>query len=142
MLKLERRPYGPESTADEVDAIRARVHQEKGDIFILHEMPVISEFSIDLQFRQLLECTSKLPYFYVLIDLTESKPPNARQRALLKRKYGSIRDQIAHAAFFTEKNHLITAAVKFVSAGIGFNSHSVHRTRPQALQAIDNARRV
>src|SRR5262245_57097989 len=57
-MKLESRPYGPDSTPEEIQAIRNRVSVYDGDIVMYKEVPVQSLFQLDLFQEKLEQITS------------------------------------------------------------------------------------
>jgi hypothetical protein len=133
------RPYGPDSTPEEIVAIRARIAPLGGDLVIYREMPVQSPFHLDLFEEELLRVSASMPELALLIDLTEARPPNAHTRERLRelfRKLGNLRA----AAVFTEKNFVVNLAAKFVLSGLGLKKYSIHRTREEALAALGHGR--
>jgi hypothetical protein len=137
-MKLEARPYGPDSTEEEAEAIRARIASLGGDVVLYREMPVQSPFHLDLFAEELARLASAMPSIALLIDLTEAKPPNAATRERLREIFGGLKN-LRHAAVFTGKNFVVNLAAKFVLAGLGLRAYTIHRTREEALAALADA---
>ena len=136
-FKFEARAYGPDSTSEEVQAIRDRVYKYRDGIVMYRELPIQSPFQLDIFQETLTEEGAGVPSYDLLIDLTEAQPPNAEIRSRLKRLFGS-QANLRTAAVFTGKNFMLNVAAKFVLSGIGLKSFSVHKTLEQALQALSN----
>ncbi len=139
---LEARPYGPESTEQEREAIRHRVRAIADDVVLYDEVPVQSVFQIELMFGELREVTAELPRFYYVIDLCNAQRPPAELRLLLKARFKELHHRILHTAVVTGKNFMLNVAIKFVFNGFGFHSYTVHRTHEQALAEIERVRRT
>jgi hypothetical protein len=133
--EIEVRPYGPDSTPEEVEAIRARVFLLDERTVGYREMPVQTPFHIDLFDEKMRELTADIDAFDLLIDLSEAKPPSAETRARLRKLFGA-HTKMSRAAVFTGKNFMLNIAAKFVLSGMGLQSFSVHTTREQALEAL------
>lgn len=132
-VKFEPRPYGPESTPEELKAIEDRIYLYETGIVMYKELPVQSMFQLDIFERRMTELGDRNGYS-LLIDLTEAKPPNATIRARLQRLYGS--QPLRKVGVFTGRNFMLNIAAKFVLGGIGLKAFSVHTTLDQALGAI------
>jgi hypothetical protein len=133
--EIEVRPYGPDSTPEEIEAIRARVFLHDERTVGYREMPIQTPFHIDQYDAKIQELTAELDTFDLLIDLTEAKPPSAETRARLRKLFSS-QTKMARAAVFTGRNFMLNVAAKFVLSGMGLQSFSVHTTREQALEAL------
>jgi hypothetical protein len=136
-FKFEVRPYGPESTQDEVQAIKDCIYVYKPGVVMYRELPIQSIFQLDLFHAKLNEVASTLASYALLIDLTDARPPNAAIRVRLKSLFGS-QANMRTAAVFTGKNFMLNVAAKFVLSGIGLKSFTVHKTLPEALEAVGN----
>ena len=136
-MKLEERRYGPESSPTEVEAIRSCVSMYADRVLLWHQVPLPTEFSVDVMAQRVAELEADLDAYALLIDLTRAGRPSAGVRVRLRAAFR--RDKLVHAAAFTERNVLLNAAAYFVLNGLGLRSHSVSRTREQALAAIADA---
>lgn len=131
--RLEKRPYGPESTPEELRLIEERISLLEPDLVLYREVPVMSTFQFEVFERRLRELGDRKGY-RLLVDLSESDPPPAALRARIRDFF--LKEPITKAALFTERNMLINIAAKFVVAGIGFKSWTIHKTREEAIAAI------
>jgi hypothetical protein len=134
---LEVRAYGPDSTPEEVQAIRDCIYLYKPGVIMYRELPIQSIFHLDLFQEKLIEVGGALPPYALLIDLTAARPPNAEIRSRLKTLF-SAQKNLRTAAVFTGKNFMLNVAAKFVLSGIGLKSFTVHKTLEEALQAVDH----
>lgn len=134
-FKFEKRPYGPDSTEEEIRALRDICYVYKDDIVAHKEPPVSSVFAVDLTFEKFKEITADLASFYLLLDLTECARPDAEFREHLKKRLSEFK-KIRHVAAFTGQNFLLNIAAQFVFSGNLDTSFSVHKTREEALEAI------
>lgn len=135
VAKIEERPYGPDSTDEEIKALRERIYFFKDDIVMFKEVPAQSVFQLDLFFGKVKEITSDLSSFYMIFDLTEAGRPSAEIRAHLKTRLNEL-EKLKHAAVFTGQNILLNIAAKFVLSGCDIKSFSVHKKLEEALEAI------
>ncbi len=140
-MELEKREYDRESTNEEIELLKTRVKILDEDTVYYREVPEMSSFQIDIMFekvRDLMTCEGGASY--LIIDLSETKPPNAALRAHVRTWINSLENDILHMALFTEKNLLITLVAKFVVGAVVEFDTSVHQTKEAALKAIEKAK--
>lgn len=136
--KVEAKVYGSKCSLAERETLLARVKLEGNNIISYQEVPVLSEFQVNLMFDKVQTLADTLPALYMLVDLTEAKKPTAKIRKLLRERLSQLKN-LKHIAIFTGKNFLITIAVKFVFGMMDFVSLSAHSTKEDALLAIKKA---
>jgi hypothetical protein len=135
-FKFEARPYGPDSTPQEIQAIKDRISVHSPGVLCWKEVPVQSIFQFDLFEQRLNELSKDLPYYDLIIDLTEAHPPSADCRERLKPLFTG-QTKMRRVAVFTEKNFMLNIAAKFVLGGsVGLKSFSVYKTREAALEDL------
>lgn len=137
---MEKREYGPDSSPEEIQMLRDRVYLLNPDTIFFNEAIVMSEFQTETMWERAEELMDKTKPVFLLVDLVDSKPPNARQRAKVKQCLNRFSSHIKHAALYTEKNKLINLVAKFVLGGAGFQEYSIHVKREEALNAIQEAK--
>jgi hypothetical protein len=137
-VTIEERAYGPDSTPEEAQAIRDRIYPLKDDIIMYREMPVQSPYHLQLFGEKLREVAAGRATIRLLIDLTEAQPPNAETRAGLRELFGSIKN-MRYVAVYTGKNFLLNIAAKFVLSGLMSTPFSVHKSKDEALSAMNDA---
>ena len=138
-VELEQRPYGPESTREECEAIADRVTVVDDRILLMHEVPVQSPFSVKLMFDRLQSLAQQWDRFAYVVDLTEAKRPNPETRAALKTQTLGINPRVTHLAVAVGDNLLMRAMARLFAYGMGFTNVSTHATR---AEAIEEARRA
>lgn len=136
---IEAKAYGPDSSEEELAALRDRVTLIESDIVLFREVPVQSTFHLDVFWGKIGELTAQLPRFFVALDLSEARRPSPEVRAHIKHLI-MTRRQAAFTAVFTEANFLLNVVARFVLASAGMKDFSVHRNRADALAAIARAR--
>lgn len=134
-LTLEHRPYGPDSTPEEVELLRSQLSVLPGGIILSKEVPVSSKFQIDVVYDRIEELCMTQSCTFIIVDLTASARPNAPARAQLKARNVGLKDKIRHVAIVTGGHTLMTIAAKFVAA-VSDISYSVHKTVAEAQGAI------
>lgn len=139
MSELESRPYGPEISETERQALRDQVTLLDNDIIFWREAPMPTTHQLDIYAGKLYELSAELDKYYLLVDLSRAARPTPEILEHV-RNIMSKRDKLAHAAIFTEKNFMLNIAAKFLMARMGFTSYSIHTTRDEAFDAIQNAR--
>ena len=139
MHEIEPRPYGPVLTREEEETLRAQVTLLAPDIICWHEAPVPSTFQLDVYAKKLDELARMLDGYFLMLDLSNTVRPGPSILAHLR---VIVADMIKprHAAVVTGKYFILSVAVKFVMARVGFNSFSIYRTREVALEAIERKR--
>ncbi len=138
-LVLERRAYGPDSTEQEQRAIRNLVTVHSDGVIVYREPPVVTKFTLDLFWERIRELSEGLDRFYLIADLTDTRPPNQEVRRYLRDLYATIHPE--YVAIFTGKNFVLNVAAKFVlGMALGKIPHSVHKDIEGALGAIDAVR--
>jgi hypothetical protein len=138
-VELEQRPYGPESTPEEREAIADRVSVVDDRILLIHEVPVQSPFSVKLMFDRFQALAQDWDRFAYVVDLTEAKRPNPETRAALKAQTLGISPRVTHLAVAVGDNLLMRAMARLFAFGMGFTNVSTHATR---AEAIEEARRA
>jgi hypothetical protein len=133
---FQKRPYGPESTPEEIQAIKDSVRLCEPGIVSWRELPVQSIYHLNLMEEKLIELTRDLPRFDLLIDLVEADAPGPEIRERLKSLF-SGQSKLGKTAVFTGKNFMLNVAAKFVLGGsVGLRNFSVHRTLEEALEEL------
>ena len=137
-IKLENRPYTENASPDEIKLLLQNIHMVSRELMQFKEVAYPNNFTVPLMFKKMKLLTEQNPNCNVLIDLTTSGRPDAQTRHTINRCFAEIKDQINHVAYFTGKNFIINTAIRFIMYGSGQNSFSVHKTRDQALKAIND----
>ena len=140
MLEIEARPYGPDITKEEREALRERVYMLSDDVFIWHEVPKPTVYQITILGEKLAELSNGVKEFYLIIDLTISERPSAEIINHI-RNIMQVFTGLQHAALYTGKNFMLNIAAKFVMERLGFASYSIHKTKEEAQDAIINVRK-
>lgn len=133
-VDLEQRPYGPDSTREERDAIADRVSRLEEHVLLMREMPVQSPFSITLMFDRLEGLARDWDRFAYVVDLTEARRPDAETRAALKERVLRVSPRVAHVAIVVGSNLLMRAMARLVAYGMGLTSVGIHVTRAEAIE--------
>jgi hypothetical protein len=134
MAEIEARPYGPESSEAELDALRNRVSLVEDGILLFRAVPVPTPFQLDLSFDEIEELTEGMSSFALIIDLTEGQRPSAEVRACLRERFSRL-TRLAHTSLFVGPSFVLTVAARFVLRGSGHQSVTIHRRHEDALEA-------
>ncbi|MCJ8273217.1 MAG: hypothetical protein MJK04_27925 [Psychrosphaera sp.] len=133
---IEKKEYGPDSSEAEIETIKNCVYLHQSDVIYWKEVPVMSCWQVEQFGEKIDELLQNLDSFSLLIDLTDSKPPNAKIRESLRSVFAPLKHRgLKKAAAFTDKNFLINVAAKFVLGGSGLD-FSVHTKRSDAEAAL------
>jgi len=138
-VEFEPRPYGPESTPEEREAIADRVSVVDDRILLLHEVPVQSPFSVKIMFDRFRALAHDWDRFAYVVDLTDAKRPDPETRAALKAQILGISPRVTHLAVAVGDNQLMRAMARLFAYGMGLTNVSIHATR---AEAIEEARRA
>jgi hypothetical protein len=138
-VELEPRPYGPESTREERQAIADRVSVVDDRILLIHEVPVQSPLSVKLMFDRFQTLAHDWERFAYVVDLIEAKRPNPETRAALKAQILAISPRVTHVAVAVGDNLLMRAMARLFAYGMGLTSVSIHATRAEAIEETRRA---
>lgn len=138
MAEVEPRPYGPESSEAEREALRNRVSLLEDRIVLFRAVPVPTPFQLDLSFDRIEEMTAGMPSFALIIDLTEGRRPSAEVRANLRERFLGLM-RLTHTSVIVGPNFVLTVAARFVLRGAGHGSLTFHPRHEDALEAARRA---
>lgn len=140
MIELERREYGPDSTPEEIEMLRSRVNLIDGNVICYKEVYVLNEFQIEVMSQKASELIVEGQDNYIILDLVDSKAPNAPQRKKIRECFSKFVHHVTHTSIYTQNNIINNLAAKFILGSIGFPINSIHRTREEALKAIEKVK--
>jgi len=139
IVELEERPYGPESTHEEREAIADRASVVDDRILLINEIAVQSPFSVKVMFDRFQSLARDWDRFAYVVDLTDAKRPDPETRAALKAQILGISPRVTHLAVAVGDNQLMRAMARLFAYGMGVTNVSIHATR---AEAIEEARRA
>jgi hypothetical protein len=136
---LEARPYGPDSTPSEIEAIRGRVYLYRERTLMYVEVPVVSSFQMQLFRSRFDEVAAGMSSFDLIIDLRDAHPPGAEAREWLRDLFGSQK-AMRRVAVFTGRNFMLNVAAKFVLGSFGLRDFTVNTTLNEAVASLGTGR--
>lgn len=132
---IEARPYGPDSTPEEIEAIRARLTWIEPGMLLWRELPVQTVFSVRIKMIRLGEMAKEIAGpLREIVDLSEAGSPPQEVRAELARVYKN-HERVKKFAIVTGKNFLSNVFARFISALIGFSA-TFHQTIDEAVAEL------
>ena len=138
MSHLEKKAYGPDSTAEEIKMLKSRVGILNDTTIYLDEVPIMSEFEIEITSGEIGDYLSKNSDLkYIVINLINTAPPDAKLREKLRQCYSSYVGRINYVAYYTGNNTFLNLIAKYMVRTIGYKKYSFHKTKEQALKAIE-----
>jgi hypothetical protein len=138
-MSVERRPYGPESSPEEIDELRARVELTPAGVLVFKEVPVPTVFSVTVLWDRLEELVAGWSTVSYVADLTEAQRPSAEVRAALKTRAARLKDRYGHVAVVVGDNVVIRAMARLFAYSMGLRSVSLHPSRDQAIDEVRRA---
>jgi hypothetical protein len=136
-IKIEKKSYGPNSTPEEIELLRSRVFKYDENTIYWKAAPIMSKFQLDVYFDKMTELSEGLNNIYLIIDLVDAAPPDAKIRRQLSEGFKAFDVVIAKVAVFTEKNFLLNTAAKFVlSRAFGHANVFIEKTLESALKRL------
>jgi len=96
---LERKLYYEDSSPSEIKALKSRLFLYKPNILYYREVPLQSEFSVQLFFSEITKHLKHMKNAGVLVDLRESEMPNPKIRRLINKGFVDINKYIDHVAY-------------------------------------------
>lgn len=133
---FQRRMYGPDSTEEEIKAIRGQVYFITPDVICLKELPVASPFSISLCFEKVKELYGDNQDVSLIIDLRYSSVANAESRRILFKDFLPLIKKMNFVVFCTGFNTFFNTVIRFVTFGIKSNSFSIENSIEDSLNKI------
>jgi len=133
---FEKRPYLEDSTLEEIQAIKNNVIIYDPQVIYIEELPVVSPFSMELAFDQIDILGKDLGQHGLLIDVRNTKRPDAKSRRVVNQRFGQLCENLSHVAFCTGKNFLFNTTVWFVMNQTNLESFSINKTIAEAVQSI------
>ncbi len=133
---FEARPYHEGSTPEEIQGIKDNVYIYDPQIIYLEEIPVVSPFSIGLVFDQVELLGQNLDRHGLIIDIRNSKRPDAITRRVINQRFTGVCEQLAHVSFCTGQNFLINTAARFVMYQTNLDSFTINKTVEEAIKSI------
>lgn len=116
-MQFEARPYGPDSTPEEVEAMRARISVLPSDNIVLYrELPVMSIFAVDVMFGRVEELLRPQRRACLIVDVSEGGRPDAEARKRILEWVRKLSPPLTSIGVVTATNTLARIAAKFVQA--------------------------
>ena len=132
MVEIEARPYGPDSSPEELGALRQRARIVADGIASYREIPVVTEFTINLLFDWL--AALEPPVHTLILDLSVGGRPDSVARKILRQRLLGLSELKCIRVVF-EANLLVKVAFKFVvGSAFGKVTH-VHDSVEDAIKA-------
>jgi hypothetical protein len=134
------RSYGPDSSPEELQALRDRVFLVEPGIIYWHEIPVQGAFTLNLMEERVIALIREHGARGIVVDLSDTQAPTPEVRELLRPFVQRMIERTSRYVIFTGKNFLVNASAKFVLAALfGRGRVGLKRTREEALQDVRDA---
>ncbi len=137
-FKFEHRAYGPESTPEEVAAIRGRVSHLRDNIVEFRDLPVGSTFSLELMAVEMRRIAEGWRSIKVYVDVAAARRPSAEYREALLR-LGADEPRIVAAAVFIGQSRVLATIARVSLAVLGASTGMrVFHDRDAAMRYLDD----
>ncbi len=120
-----------------IEAIKNRVFVYEPGIIYIKEIPVPSPFTVNLVCDQALELGKQFDKWSLIVDITETKRPDAKTRRVIFEKFTNISKGISHIAYYTN-GILFNTIIRFVMYGLE-NSYSVNHDFNKVIKSAKTA---
>ena len=137
-MVLSGKSFGPESTSEELEALRNRVYMHSEDILVFKDIPESTRFSEKVLFDQADKLVGAHESFVMIVDLSDSTRPNAEVRHYIQDRIKSMTRLRHISVIIPNKNLLLEMAAKFIMRGMGLKSYAICKTLEEALERIRN----
>jgi len=121
---IEEKKYDETCSQEVRKALLDRVWISELGIVYLKEIPTPSPFTLKLMLDQIKKLGAQFEQWGLIIDLRQSKRPDARARRTIVQGFIQLSDISVHTSFIVP-GKLLTTAIHFVMFGIKNNSYSV-----------------
>lgn len=118
VIEIEARPYGPDSSADEVAALQARVSIDDANILVVREIPISTPFSIDVLHDRIEQLLERHQCSAMLVDLRTSGRSDAATRQRINERTARLMGRLRHIAVIVPANPLVKASARFAQASM------------------------
>jgi len=135
-VQIQARPYGPESTAEEIAAIKSRLTRLNAKVVQWEELPVQTAFTVNIMVEVIADVTKDMPEFYLLVDLSNASTPTQPVRAALVKSLVHLKS-MKRVVCYTGRNFLLNVAAQFVLTAVLKSDSWVYKTREDALKALE-----
>ncbi len=140
---LEIKEYTKDSSQEEIEVLMRRIFLYEKDLIIYREMPMVSDFQLDIYFSKLKGLIDKRKNYYLIIDLTETQSSTLWEiKRKTKQMFTPFLSIVKHVSVNIGKNVTLNITARFIYKNVGFNSCSFHTSFPKALKSISAKRRI
>ncbi len=136
--EIEARRYGPDCTGAEQEALLSRVSLLAPGVVMLREIPVLSDFTVDLFMQRTQQLVQGKGAHTLLVDLTEAGRPDAYQRQIYREGLRGM-EGLERLLVATGKNVVLNLALKFLLTGSFPFEVQIHESLEQLLESMDHA---
>lgn len=135
-VELESKPYGPDCTPEEREAIKSSVTVIEDRVLHFRAIPRETPFTVDMMFDRLEELSEGWESFYIVRDFSQFMEIDAETRAEVVERFGRFQHRVKHVAIISDVNVFLRVTIRFLAARSQFFLYSVHRTYEEALEKI------
>lgn len=135
-FQFEHKAYGPDSTEEEIQAIKDQASIYEQGIIYLKALPIGSPFSADLMLGQAMILGSQFSKYGLLLDLRNTQRPDAITRRKLDELFTKLGKEVNHVSFFTGTNILFNTTLKLILHELALSSYSIHSDHEEAINTI------
>jgi hypothetical protein len=140
---LEIKEYTKDSSQEEIEVLMRRVFLYEKDLIIYREMPLVSDFQLDIYFNKLKGMVDLRKKYYMIIDLTETQSSTLWEiKRKTKQMFTPFLSIVKHLSINTGKNVTLNITARFLYKNVGFNSCSYHTSFSKALKSVSAKRRI
>jgi len=138
-VTLERRAYGPDATAEENDAIRARVTAIGDRTVLYEELPIMTAHSAGLCLERARELAEPWDALWLIVDVRDVIRPDAPSRHAIRNGLRALGPKLRGVYLIPGENVAVRMALTFLFRFIGFSHWRVVGSVDEALAARDDA---
>ncbi|MEQ9403355.1 MAG: hypothetical protein RIM99_07220 [Cyclobacteriaceae bacterium] len=114
------------------------VYDNDKRIIFYREPETTTKNQLDHNFQEIKKMTRSFEDFFMILDLTVAKRPNAEIRQYILEKFELVKNKLSHVAVVTGKNFIINMAVTFILRKSKLKSYSIQKTLAEAEKSIDD----
>lgn len=127
-------------TASEESELNERIAIIEDSIIQAREIEILTVRWERLLFHRARELAGTLNRSFILLDLSETKPPNSEVRAVVREECRNFTN-LSHIAVYMKKNFLIRTAARFIMGpAMGRGRYSFHQDYDAAMNELRRLR--
>ena len=137
-IDIETHTFGPDSSPEQVEALRQRVSLYQGDIVVYREIETANAFSFGICYERIEELVAEHGSRLLIVDVRAGGRPDAALRRLIQERVEQLQDRVLKIGVVVSANPLVKVAARFLAAVVPVE-FKAYGSIEEAAEAMRNA---